>query len=87
MPYGPPILWPETVIAARPEAAKSTGTWPKAWTASACRGTSNSAAVSASSRIGMTVPISLFAHMTVARATSSGLRAMASCSASGWTRP
>ena len=24
MPYGPPILWPETVIAASPEAAKST---------------------------------------------------------------
>ncbi len=26
MPYGPPILWPETVAAASPEAAKSTGT-------------------------------------------------------------
>ena len=87
MPYGPPILWPETVIAARPEAAKSTGTWPKACTASACSGMSNSAATSASSRTGMIVPISLLAHMTVARATSSGSRAIASRRASGWTRP
>ena len=44
-------------------------------------------ATSASSRTGRTVPISLLAHMTVARATSSGLRAIASRSASGWTRP
>ncbi|CAM5310752.1 hypothetical protein STANM309S_02215 [Streptomyces tanashiensis] len=35
----------------------------------------------------MIVPISLFAHMTVARATDPGSRAIASRSASGWTRP
>src|SRR5690606_30100055 len=81
------ILWPETVIAASPEPPKSTGTWPNAWTASECSGTWNSAATSASSRTGRTVPISLLAHITVARATSSGLRDRASRRASGCTRP
>ena len=43
-PYGPPILCPVTVIAASPDAAKSTSSWPTACTASACSGTPNSRA-------------------------------------------
>ncbi|CAM5685536.1 hypothetical protein SMICM304S_10274 [Streptomyces microflavus] len=87
MPNGPPILWALTVIAASPERAKSTSSWPKAWTASACIGIPNSAATEASSRTGMIVPISLLAHITVIIAMSSGLRRIASRRSSGWTRP
>ncbi len=47
------------------------------------QGTPNSAATAASSVTGRIVPISLLAHMTVARATSSGLRATASRSVVG----
>src|SRR6201999_2815115 len=35
-PVGPPNLWAATLIADSPLAAKSTGIWPTAWTASLC---------------------------------------------------
>ena len=37
-PNGPPSLCPVRVSASTPSAAKSTGTWPTAWTASVCTG-------------------------------------------------
>ena len=63
-PSGPPILWPVTVIASRPLAAKSTGSCPKACTASEWIGTPYDRAIAASSAIGCTVPTSLLAHIT-----------------------
>lgn len=86
-PYGPPILWPVTVSASRPLAAKSTSVWPNACTASEWIGTPNSRATSASSRTGRMVPTSLLAHIAVTRATSSGARSTAARSVSGRTRP
>ncbi len=70
-PIGPPSLCPETLSAATPLAAKSTGTCPTAWIASVCSGTPAAAATLASSAIGWTVPTSLLAHITVTTATSS----------------
>lgn len=88
-PYGPPTLCPVTVIASRPLAAKSRSIWPNACTASECIGTPNSRATSASSGTGRMVPTSLFAHIAVTSATSSGPapRSNAARSASGRTRP
>ena len=60
-PAGPPNLCAVTLIADSPDAAKPTGIWPTVWTASLCIGTSNSAAIAASSAIGMMVPTSLLA--------------------------
>jgi hypothetical protein len=86
-PTGPPILWPVTVSASTPLRAKSTGTWPTACTASVWNGMPCVWATSASSRIGLTVPTSLLAHITVTRATSAGFSAMAAASVSACTRP
>ncbi len=86
-PRGPPSLCPVTVSASTPAAAKSTGTWPTAWTASVCMGTPAAWATSASSATGCTVPTSLLAHITLTRATPSGSRARAARSTSGATRP
>src|SRR5919112_1430544 len=85
-PIGPPSLWPVMVRASTPLAAKSTGTCPTAWTASLCSGTPTSCATSASAARSLTVPISLLAHMTLARATSSPVPS-AACSAPGAIRP
>ena len=60
------------VSASTPDAAKSTGRMPTACTASVCSGTPYSWAMAASSRIGLTVPTSLFAHITETSATRSG---------------
>ena len=81
-PSGPPNLCPATVRASSPLAPKSTGSWPTACTASECRGTPCARAIWASAAIGCTVPTSLFAHMTLTRATSSP-RASAFVSVSG----
>jgi hypothetical protein len=72
-PGGPPNLCAATLIAESPLAANSTGSWPTACTASLCMGTPNSAAIAASSAIGMMVPTSLLAHITDTSATSSWL--------------
>ena len=58
-----------------------------ACTASVCIGTPNSWATAASSRIGLTVPTSLLAHMTDTSATLSGARSSAARSTVGGTRP
>ena len=83
---GPPNLCAVTLIAESPLAAKSTGNWPTAWTASLCIGTPNSAATAASSATGITVPTSLLAHITDTSATSSWL-CSASRSAAADTEP
>ena len=44
-------------------------------------------ATAASSRIGLTVPTSLFAHITVTTATSAGFSAIAAARVSACTRP
>ena len=75
------------VSAAAPLAAKSTGSTPTACTASVCSGMPCRAATSASSRMGLTVPTSLFAHITLTRATSSGFSAIAAASVSACTLP
>ena len=61
-------------MASRPLAAKSTGSCPKACTASEWNGTPYARATAASSVIGCTVPTSLFAHITVTSATDCGVR-------------
>ena len=71
-PIGPPILWPDSVRASRPLAAKSTGRWPTACTASECTGMPCSAHRAATSATGCTVPTSLLAHITDTSATASG---------------
>ena len=70
------------VSASTPEAAKSTGTWPTACTASVCTGMPCSAAISTTSSIGCSVPTSLLAHMTEISATEAGSRSIESRSAS-----
>ena len=60
--------------ASTPEAAKSTGTAPTAWTASVWTGMPCSAASATTSSIGWRVPTSLLAHITEMRATESGSR-------------
>ena len=75
------------VIASAPLAANPTGSWPAAWTASVWKGMPCSRASAASSAIGCTTPTSLFAHITVTRATPSGSAPMASASAAGWSTP
>ena len=86
-PTGAPTLCPETARVAAPDAAKSTGTAPRAWTASVCNGTPWSAASRAASATGWTVPISLLAHISVARAVRSGAAASAAPHAARSTRP
>ena len=53
-----------SVSASTPDAAKSTGRIPTACTASVWIGTPYRCATAASSRIGLTVPTSLLAHIT-----------------------
>ena len=86
-PTGPPSLWPVTVSASAPLAAKSTGSCAAACTASVWNGTPYSCATAASSLTGCTVPTSLFAHITLTTATCSGACAIAARSASGRTTP
>ena len=86
-PTGPPSLWPVTLSASAPEAAKSTGSWAAACTASLCSGMPYSRAMAASSLTGWTVPTSLFAHMTLTRATPAGSVSMAARSTSGRSSP
>ena len=86
-PTGPPNLCPVMVIASAPLAAKLTGSWPAACTASVWNGMPCSRASAASSGIGCTTPTSLFAHITVTRATPPGSAAMASASAAGGSTP
>ena len=71
-PYGPPSLCPVSVSASTPDAAKSTGRIPTACTASVCIGTPCRCATAASSRIGLTVPTSLLAHITDTTAADPG---------------
>ena len=83
MPYGPPTLWPVTVIASSPLAAKSTrpGRTPGPRRSAAGRRTrAQRRRVRGSAKI---VPTSLLAHITVTRATSSGSRSSASRSVCG----
>ncbi len=87
MPTGPPILCPVTARVVAPEAAKSTGTAPRAWTASVWNGTPWEAASAAASATGWTVPISLLTHIRVATATVSGSRARALSQACRSTEP
>ena len=76
-PIGPPSLCAVTVIASAPEAAKSTGSWAAACTASVWNGTPNSCATAASSATGSTAPTSLFAHITLTTAAEDGSAASA----------
>ena len=76
-PYGPPTLCPVSVSASTPDAAKSTGTAPTAWTASVCTGMPCAAAIATTSAIGWRVPTSLLAHITEISATESGSRSTA----------
>ena len=71
-PTGPPILWAVMVRAVAPLAARSTGSWPAAWTASVWNGIRYSRAIWASSAMGWMVPTSLLAHMTLISATLPG---------------
>ena len=75
------------VSASAPQAAKSTGSVQTACTASVWNGTPCSCAIAASSAIGCTVPISLFAHITLTSAVVSGSAASAARNVSGATRP
>ncbi len=86
-PTGPPTLWPDTVIASSPLAAKSTGTCPTACTASECTGMPCGRASCTTSGTGCSVPTSLFAHMTEIRAISSACSAISARRASRSTRP
>ena len=74
-------------MASTPEAAKSTGTWPRAWTASVCTGIPCAAAIATTSSIGCTVPTSLLAHMTETSGTEPGSRSTEARSASTSSRP
>ena len=74
-------------MASRPLAAKSTGSCPKACTASEWIGTPYARATAVSSVTGCTVPTSLFAHITVTIATDAGSAAIAASNVSGCTRP
>ena len=76
-PTGPPSLCPVIVSASAPLSAKCTGTCAAACTASVCSGIRCSAQTAASSAIGAIVPTSLFAHITLTRATLSGSGAIA----------
>ena len=88
MPYGPPILWPETVIAASPEAAKSIGELAERLHRV---GVQRDAELPGD--LGEFVDRLDGADLVVGphdgerAATSSGSRSMASRSASGCTRP
>ena len=72
-PIGPPTLWALSVRQSTVLAARSSGSWPRACTASLCTGMPCSCASAASSSIGWTVPTSLLAHSTVTRATLAGV--------------
>ena len=76
-----------TVRAVAPLAARPTGSCPAAWTASLWNGTPNSRATAASSATGWTVPTSLLAHMTLARATLAGSCSIAARRSPGSVRP
>src|SRR3954453_18653341 len=70
------------VSASTPLAAKSTGSWPIACTASVCSGTPTSWATAARAARSLTAPISLLAHITLATGTAGP-----SPSARGGARP
>ena len=86
-PLGPPSLCAVNVSASMPLAAKSTGTWPTACTASVCTGMPWTCAIRAVSTTGWTVPTSLLAHITDTSATESGSRSIEARSASRSRRP
>ena len=86
-PTGPPILCPEMDMASSPEARKSTGTEPKAWTASEWTGTPARCASSTISATGWMLPTSLLAHITVTRAIEAGSRDSSASSTARSTTP
>ena len=83
-PLGAWNLWPERESISTPRALTSTGMWPTAWTASVWNQAPWAWAIAASSAMGCTVPISLFASMMETSAVSSR---MAFSSSAGSTRP
>ena len=72
MPWGVPILCPARASAATPRSRTFNGRVPAACTASVCRGTPCSAAISARVRMSWTVPTSLLASITETTATVVG---------------
>ena len=86
-PTGPPILCPVMAMVSSPEALKSTGRCPKAWTASEWTGIPCARAAATISATGWTLPTSLLAHMTVIKATAAGSASISRCTASTGTTP
>ena len=84
MPFGAPTLWPASERASTPRASSERGSHPAACTASVCMSAPDAWAMAASSAMGCTVPISLFASCTDTSVVSGRT---ARSSASGCTRP
>ena len=83
-PFGPPNLCAERESMSHPSALTSRGMLPAACTASVWKSAPHECAMSASSRTGWMLPVSLFAVMTLTRTTSSPTASARLC---GRTKP